>query len=73
MNEPTMYQIRIKGHLDATLAGWFEDLTVTNLASGDAVLTGSLPDQAALQGVLNRISNLGLTLVSLNTVPGDST
>ena len=73
MNELTIYEIRIKGHLDVTLASWFEDLTVSNLASGDAVLTGSLPDQAALQGVLNRISNLGLSLVSVNTAPGDLT
>jgi hypothetical protein len=50
------------------MTGWFEDLTVTNLASGDAVLTGRIADQAALQGVLNRISNLGLVLVSVNAV-----
>ena len=68
MDKPTMYQIRIKGHLDETLAGWFEDLTVSNLEDGDALLSGPLPDQAALQGVLKRISNLGLTLVSVNSV-----
>jgi hypothetical protein len=68
MDKPTLYQIRIKGHLDDTLAGWFEGLTVSNLEEGVALLSGPLPDQAALQGVLNRISNLGLTLISVNSV-----
>ena len=68
MSTPLVYQIRVKGHLDATLAGWFEELTISNLEGGDAVLSGHLPDQAALQGVLNRISNLGLTLISVNAV-----
>jgi hypothetical protein len=63
-----MYQIKIKGHLDDTLAAWFEDMTVSNLEEGIALLSGPLPDQAALQGILNRISNLGLTLISVNAV-----
>jgi len=61
-----MYHIKIKGHLDVTLASWFEDLTVSNLEEGDALLSGPLPDQAALQGILKRISDLGLTLISVN-------
>jgi len=69
MDKPTIYQIKVKGHLDDTLAGWFEDMTVSNLEEGVALLSGRLPDQAALQGTLNRISNLGLTLVSVNAVP----
>ena len=69
MDKPTFYQIRVKGHLDDTLAGWFEDLTVSNLEDGNALLSGPLPDQAALQGILKRVSNLGLTLISVNTVP----
>ena len=69
MDKPNFYEIKVKGHLDTTLAGWFEDLTVFNLEDGDALLSGLLPDQAALQGVLKRISNLGLTLVSVNAVP----
>ena len=68
MDKPNFYEIKVKGHLDTTLAGWFEDLTVSNLEDGDAVLSGPLPDQAALQGVLKRISNLGLALISVNTV-----
>jgi len=68
MDKPTMYQIKIKGHLDDTLAGWFEDMAVSNLEEGAALLAGPLPDQAALQGLLKRISNLGLTLISVNSV-----
>ena len=68
MDKPTIYQIKIKGHLDEAMAGWFEDMTVSNLEEGDALLSGPLPDQAALQGVLNRISNLGLNLISVNSV-----
>ena len=69
MDKHTFYQIKVKGHLDNTLAGRFDDLTITNLEDGDNLLSGLLPDQAALQGVLKRISNLGLTLISVNAVP----
>ena len=68
MDKSNFYEIKVEGHLDETLAGWFEDLTVFNLDDGDALLSGLLPDQAVLQGVLKRISNLGLTLVSVNAV-----
>jgi hypothetical protein len=68
MDKPNFYEIKVKGHLDTTLAGWFEDMTVSNLEEGDALLAGFLPDQAALQGILKRISDLGLTLISVNAV-----
>jgi hypothetical protein len=69
MDSPTLYQIRVRGHFDETLAGWFDGLTITNQEDGDALLTGPIQDQAALHGILNRISNLGLTLISVNAVP----
>jgi hypothetical protein len=69
MDSLPLYQIRVKGHLDETLGSWFDGFTLTNQEDGDALLTGPIQDQAALQGVLNRISNLGLTLVSVNVVP----
>lgn len=50
------------------MAGWFEGLTISNQEDGDSVLSGPLADQAALQGVLNRISSLGMTLISVNAV-----
>ena len=68
MKNSSFYEIRIKDHLNDTIASWFEDLTVSNREDGFTVLSGSLADQAALQGVLNRISSLGLTLVSVNSV-----
>jgi hypothetical protein len=69
MEETNFYQIRVKGHLDQTLASWFEDLKVCNLDNGDALLLGVLQDQAALHGILNRIYSLGLKLVSVNLIP----
>ena len=69
MDEPTYYQIKVKGHLDSAWADWFEGLAITNLDTGEALLSGSLPDQAALHGVLDRISGLGMPLISVNPVP----
>ena len=68
MDTPTYYQIRIKGHLDPTWEDWFEKLTVLNRDNGEAVLSGYLPDQAALHGVLRQIGSLGLVLISINSV-----
>ncbi|NKQ37811.1 MAG: hypothetical protein HF973_19645 [Chloroflexi bacterium] len=70
MNEHTgkqsHYQIKIKGHLDARWQAWFDGLTMTLTEDGDTILSGVIIDQAALQGVLKKISNLGLTLISVN-------
>jgi hypothetical protein len=71
MDSPALYQIRIKGHLDETLGSWFEGFIISNQEDGDALLTGHIQDQAALHGILNRISNLGLTLISVNMVPDE--
>jgi hypothetical protein len=68
MDKPTFYQIRVKGHLDEILVDWFDGLTISNQEDGEAVLSGRITDQAALQGVLKRISNLGLVLISVNAV-----
>lgn len=69
MDESIFYRIRVRGHLDEAWADWFEGLAITNLEGGEAELSGPLPDQAALQGVLNQIGNLGLTLLSVNAAP----
>jgi hypothetical protein len=66
MNKPTVYEIKVKGHFDSSWADWFDGLTIENQDDGVALITGSLPDQAALQGLLSRISSLGLTLISVN-------
>jgi len=67
-------QIRVKGHLYPTSrwVEWFGGLTIENQPDGEALLSGPLPDQAALYGVLNRIRDLGLTLVAVNCVEPDS-
>lgn len=66
---PPFYQIRIKGHLGAAWADWFAGLTVTLAEDGDTLLTGPVVDQAALHGLLRKIRDLGMPLVSVNQVP----
>lgn len=73
-NEPGLYEIRIKGHLDDKWADWFEGLTITRADNGDTLLRGLLVDQAALHGVLRKVRDLGLPLLSVNTaVPKQAT
>lgn len=68
MDKPIFYEIRVNGHLESTWSDWFDGLAITNLENGEAMLSGYLPDQAALHGVLKRISNLSLTLIAVNPV-----
>ena len=62
---PEYYEIRIKGHLDSLWAGWFAGLSLTHVAPDETLLAGSLPDQAALHGLLERIRDLNLELLSV--------
>jgi hypothetical protein len=62
------YEICVQGHLDADWAEWFDDFTLTHRPAGVTVLTGPVADQAALHGILNKIRNLGLILISVNLV-----
>ena len=64
------YEIRIKGHLDKSWADWFDSLNLSHQANGETLLSGALPDQAALHGVLNRLRDLGIELISVNVVAG---
>jgi hypothetical protein len=69
--EPQLYEIRLKGHLDDRWAKWFEGLTITLEENGDTLLTGPVIDQAALHGLLKKVRDLGLPLVSVSPVePG---
>ena len=63
-----IYHIRVQGHLDASWSAWFDGLTITNEANGEAVLAGPIVDQAALHGVLIKVRDLGLPLVAVNPV-----
>lgn len=65
------YRIRLKGHLADRWSAWFEGMTITNEANGEAILHGPLPDQAALHGVLIKIRDLGLPLLEVITVEAD--
>lgn len=69
--EPGLYEIRLKGHLDARWAAWFGDLTLTLEDNGDTLLTGPVGDQAALHGVLRKVRDLGMPLLAvLRVQPG---
>jgi hypothetical protein len=62
------YEIRVRGHLGPRWAGWFDGLDLTNEVDGTTVLRGTVADQAALHGLLQRVRDLGLPLVSLRQV-----
>ena len=65
---PMVYQIKIKGHASYQWTDWFEGLTVTLEENGDTLLTCIVIDQAALYGLLKRIRDLGMPLLSVNSV-----
>ena len=70
-NQPVGYQIRIKGHLGHQWTDWFEGLAITLEEDGNTLLTGPVVDQATLHGLLKKVRDLGLPLVSVSPVePG---
>ncbi|MBN1266470.1 MAG: hypothetical protein JXA25_13320 [Anaerolineales bacterium] len=64
---PEYYEIRIKGHFEPVWSEWFSGLEVQELEGGDTLLCGILADQAALHGLLNRIRDFNLALVSVSS------
>jgi len=68
-----VYQIRIKGHLGRQWTDWFEGLTITLEEDGNTLLTGPVIDQAALHGLLKKVRDLGMPLVSVSPVESDQT
>jgi len=68
--QPAIYRIRIQGQLDSQWADWFDEMTITFEEDGTTLLSGPVVDQAALHGLLKKIRDLGLTLISI--CPGRS-
>jgi hypothetical protein len=65
------YEIRVKGHLPQYWSEWLEGLTIIHDPNGETVLSGSLRDQAALFGLVMKVRDLGLTLLSVNPIEGE--
>ena len=67
-----VYEIRLKGHLEARWVKWFDGLTITLDENGNTLLSGPVADQAALHGLLKKVRDLGLTLLSVSSVEPDT-
>jgi hypothetical protein len=71
--QPMIYQIRIRGHLDQQWTDWFEGLTITLEEDGNTLMNGLVIDQAALHGILKKVRDLGLPLLSVNSTDCNQT
>ncbi len=67
-SEGGFFEIRVRGHLDSYWSDWFEGLEMTLLEDGETMLSGHIPDQAALMGVLIKLNRLNLALQSINQI-----
>lgn len=71
-DQPMIYQIRIKGHLGGQWMEWFEGMTISLEDGGETLFTGPVVDQAALHGLLKKVRDLGMTLISvIRITPGE--
>lgn len=68
---PMIYQIRIKGHLGPEWTDWFDGLTITPEEDGNTFLSGPVVDQAALHGLLKKVRDLGMPLISVTSIEPD--
>ena len=71
--QPSVYEIRIKGHLDRQWTEWFEGLTIALQDNGDTLLSGPVVDQSALYGLLRKVRDLGMPLLSVVSVESHQT
>jgi hypothetical protein len=69
---PGRYEIRLKGHLDSRWAVWFDGLSIIRCGDGTTIIHGPVADQAALHGLLQKVRDLGLPLISVNHVDPDN-
>ena len=67
-DQPTHYQIQVRGALDPRWSGWFDQLAITHDAEGNTLLAGPVSDQAALYGLINRLRDLGMTLLGVTRI-----
>jgi len=73
-DQPNIFQIRIQGHLSQQWQDWFEGLRITLEEDGNTLLSGPVVDQSALHGILKKIRDLGIPLLSINSIgPNQST
>ena len=70
-NSPMVYEIKIKGHLGRRWTAWFEGMSVTQADNGETLITGPIVDQAALHGLLRKVRDLGLPLISVSQILSD--
>ncbi len=70
-NSSRIYQIKLQGTLDTKWSDWFDGFHITSLATGETLMTGPIADQAALHGLLTKIRDVGLPLLSINALPDD--
>ena len=70
-HEGDRYEIRLKGHLDSRWAAWFDGLSLSYESEGVTVIRGRVPDQAALHGLLQKVRDTGLPLVSVTHIDSD--
>jgi hypothetical protein len=68
VGQSAVYQLRLKGHLGQQWTEWFEGLAITLEDNGDTLLTGVVVDQAALHGLLKKVRDLGMPLISVNVI-----
>jgi hypothetical protein len=66
--EAGRYEIRVKGHLDARWAAWFDGLRLAHQGDGTTVIHGPIADQAALHGLIQKVRDVGLELISVNSI-----
>lgn len=69
---PQYYKIRVKGHLDLSWSDWFDGMTINHQENGETLIAGTLVDQAALHGLLRKVSDLGIPLISVNEIANSS-
>jgi|GEM_PF-1601288 len=70
-NTPTIYKIKLQGHLDTRWSEWFYDMAITHDRDGTTTLCGPLPDQVVLHSVLDKIRDMNLRLISVNQIVSD--